>query len=473
MGGQGIGKTAIMAGLSYCFVSYVPSAVGLIAANTYNQLSDSTLKEIFSMWRTMGVSEFTKVNPDGCFVFNKQPPEHFTDHGHTFLNNHNKIYFKNGAVVMLASLDNYEAIEGRTVAWALLDETSDTKEDALRTVITARLRQEGVYIDRSGGFPYSSTGTEPCNPLYVFTKPGRVDWLNTYFKLDDHREEIVKSIYSDTDYFDAMIGNRHVVIASTYHNAKNLPSNYISERLADLTEDEAERLVYGSPFAKSGSEYYSSFSAVKHIGHYPYVSGLPLHISLDFNVKPYMTMQVWQVIPRGQRDEARCIDEYAMKAPKNDIESICDAFRRDYEHLCGPGLFVYGDSSGNSRMPIRSVQNYFNVVKKELSGLVKTSSLRLLRQNPRHNATGKGTIGRREFMNGVFRGKYPVDIKIDQKCKYTIADFENQKEDINGAKSKKKVDVEGEMVEKYGHMSDATDGFVCYNWGKWLKMKQS
>jgi hypothetical protein len=44
-------------------------------------------------------------------------------------------------------------------------------------------------------------------------------------------------------------------------------------------------------------------------------------------------------------------------------------------------------------------------------------------------------------------------------------------EDSNGTKSKKKVLVDGIACEKYGHMSDASDSFLAYRYGKYLRRK--
>ena len=57
MMGQGGGKTNTMGNLSYLLSQNVPDVMGLIAANTYRQLTNSTLKEIFKQWASLG---FTK-----------------------------------------------------------------------------------------------------------------------------------------------------------------------------------------------------------------------------------------------------------------------------------------------------------------------------------------------------------------------------------------------------------------------------
>lgn len=475
--GKGGGKTHAMGTSSALFVSNIPKVIGLIAANTYGQLTDSTLLEIFKVWKEyFGWKEYNKSNPDGVFVIDKQPPEHFKDHGYTFKSNANKIFFANGAVVQTVSLDNYKALDGRTIGWALLDETKDTREEAVKTVIISRLRQLGICQSKSNkantfGFVSSDdpdAGT-PANPLFIFTAPAKEQWLTDFFNLSNHQKEIESKIFSETEFFQKEFGNKKVVISSTYHNQKNLPPNYISDILGDLSSDQAALEIFGSPFGKSGNEYYIDFNSTKHIKPCFYTEGYPLHLTFDFNVNPYMSAQVWQIVPDGDRYKVRCLNEYAFQNPKNNIESVCEAFDEDYGHLCGPGFFYYGDASGKNKLPVKSVKDYFKVIQRELKHLVSQSSRRLLRQNPRHRAIGKNTLGRRDFMNKCFRGGFNFDIEINPSCQYTIQDFNYVKEDANGAKLKEKAEINGVRCEKYGHMSDAGDAFFSFNWGDWNK----
>ena len=60
MGGQGSGKTAGMGFLTYNFNAFVPDVMGLIAANTYSQLTNSTLKEILKTWALMGFTKYSE-----------------------------------------------------------------------------------------------------------------------------------------------------------------------------------------------------------------------------------------------------------------------------------------------------------------------------------------------------------------------------------------------------------------------------
>lgn len=474
--GQGGGKTFIMGVLSYNFVTHIPEATGLVAANTYGQLSDSTLVEIFAVWEKLGWTEFSAANPDGFYIFDKQPPSHFKPHGFTFKSNANKIYFKNGAVIMLASLDSYKNIEGRTLAWAMLDETSDTKEEAVKEVITARLRQPTVFrnkvYERLRPFVGKDDPNkgEAINPLYIFTKPAKEQWLTDFFNLEDYRDEIEAHIYSKEDYFLKRIDNKCIVIASTFHNQDNLPRNYITDRLKELTEDKAKLLIYGSPFGKSGNEYYANFKHEVHVQPVGFDPRLPLHLSFDFNVNPYMTGKVWQVMNRADgTTEVRNLKEYCLKAPNNTIEAVCRAFLRDYGDKCSAGFFYYGDASGKNRQPTEVLRDYFSIVERELDEVIFMNSRRLLRQNPRHRSLGKGTLGRREFINGLLAGRHNVKIMIDPECKETIADYSFLLEDANGAKLKQIVRENGISFEKYGHTSDADDAILCYLFGNYAK----
>lgn len=470
LAGQGGGKTYVMGLLSYSLVHNYPKAIGFIGANTVEQLSKATLMEIFKVWRNeFGITEYSTSNPNGSYVLNKEPPSSFVPHGHTFNTNHGIIFMANGAVIMTNSLENYKAIEGRTMGWAMLDETSDTREAAVKEVITGRLRQNVLYpVDNPtvfNAFTNIPNGNEPVNPLFIFTKPTKELWLSEFFKLSDHREEITRRIFSRTDFFEHIDDRRHIVISSAYHNARVIGKTLIETREDEMGKEMAEMYVYGSPFGRSGAEYYSAFEVRKHVRTTEIIEGLPLHISLDFNVNPYMTMIVCQIDDTG----IYVHDEYAMKAPNNTIEDTLDAFLHDYEHLLDNGLYYYGDASGKANMPLKVAKDYYSIIKAKLSAYVHKGSRRLLKANPRHRSVGMNTLGRREFMNMFLRGKYGVTLTVNPKCKYTIQDLEYVKEDQNGAKLKEMAVINDVRCQKYGHHSDALDSIITYVWGQYNK----
>lgn len=473
LAGQGGGKTALMGFISGFFVSNIPKCLGMIAANTYGQLSDSTLVRVTDIWKThFGWEE------DIHYVIDKQPPPHFEKHGYVFKSNNNKIFFINGAVIMLASLDNYKAIDGREIAWAMLDETKDTREQAVKDVIIGRLREKTLCLlkpeSKASKFrfvpPTHPEAGKQINPLFIFTSPTKEQWITEYFELEQYREEIEAITGSSKEFFHGKDDFRNVVIYSSLHNKKNLPDGYIETMMADLSEDRIKLNVHGSPFGKSGAEYYSNFKKSKHVKPCQVEQGYPMHLGFDFNANPYMTGLVCQLIQKGnERLKLRFIKGYPLKSPYNTVNAVCDHFDKDFRSYCAAGFFYYGDATGKNSLPIAEYKNYFSVVQSKLAHLIGSKSRRLLKQNPRHKSLNYGSMGRRDFVNKCLNGGFGFDIEIDPSCKELIQDFEFVKEDANGAKKKDKVLIDGVSCEKYGHFSDAFDSIVCYIWGNFSK----
>lgn len=478
--GQGSGKSFDIGMLSGMFITHTPKIIGLIAANTSDQLSRATLKTTFETWREyFGYVEYdAKSNPGGHYVIGKNPPYHFVPHGHTFASNNNNIYLANGAVIFTTSLHDYKGIEGVEVGWAMLDETADTNEEALTSVITGRLRQKGLCIanKRIGGetedegvFPYCPSdhpqAGRAINPLFVFTKPAKVPWINNLFDLESKREQIQAAIYDKSRYFHSFDGVRQVVIYSVWWNRDNLPQDFIANRLKLLAGSGlVNSHFYGDPFSKTGSEFVTEFDPIKHIGHCAIAPAYPLHLSIDFNAKPYMTGLVMQLVPcdgewNGLTEwiELRVVDEYALVSPKNTAGHLAGQFCEDYGDLAMMGLYVYGDASGNNEVPMSGAKSYFDDLTLNLD---VPYELRVPEQNPRYAAAlGKNSMGRKAFTNAIFSGAKGVRVLINPRCVQFIADLTYCKEDANGRMEKKK---NKEGVEERGHHLDAGQYFICH-----------
>ena len=193
MAGVGSGKSFNMGVLSAHYVINLPEARGLICANTYTQLSGSTLVQVFKVWQ-----DYFGLIEDQHFVVDKQPPRNWRSYGARLKSYKNVITFQNGALIFLASLNNYKAVDGMEVSWCLLDETKDTKEEAVKEVIFARLREGKIYIDSKGELWDHNPprrNVEGFNPLYIFTSPAKVQWLNDMFYINDNLEDISRKIF--------------------------------------------------------------------------------------------------------------------------------------------------------------------------------------------------------------------------------------------------------------------------------------
>lgn len=496
MAGQGGGKSFLIGLRTADFISLYPKVKGFIAANTSMQLSGSTLSEVFKVWLDFfGWSEYDKENPNGCYVINKQPPAHFKKF-HKVERYNNTISFENGCLVFTGSLENFKAHDGKEFGWAFLDETKDTKEEAINTVIIGRLRQRGLYIDSEGNVLYddmiSNDKANELNykswaPLYISTSPahGQIDWLLRMFKIHDKEREIRQVLTGDTDYYIYADEDVTAVLYQSFWNDRNLASDYISSRTATLTENEQLKFIRGYPFAKAGGEAFKEWDRNKLVRELPHLhNSNERHLCFDFNVVPYLTMLDMRIETKlmfycdktFQHFETPApglepvmtttfyaYKEYPMESPQNGTANAAIRYRdildSEFESPSEGILSIYGDSTGNNRIPgIGGNISQFSIIYDELYKYLFGK----WKYVPKVNYPNKYRIS---FMNRVMAGKVPgVIIVVDPQCTNLISDFDFIKEGPDGAKIKEKVkDANGNYYEKYGHFSDAFEyGVTVY-----------
>jgi hypothetical protein len=456
LAGVGSGKTHLDGHIAYKFIEKFPGVLGFIGANTFDQLNTSTTYRIREVWKSIGIYEYEDKTGIGHYVVNKQPPKCFTKLHNSFISYDKIISFVNGATIFLGSMDNAKAHDGKEFGWAILDETKDTKEDDVKDIILARLRQKGIYI-KDDQFTNEVTD-KPCCPLYISTSPAKVDWINNWFELDKNIQQIQDKIYDKNDYFVKRMTNKLCVISSTYHNEHNLPNNYIENKRTDWTKEKFKTLIYANPFSQTGSEYYSSFDRVVNVGKNSYDPEKPLHISFDFNYVPYNSCSIWQVEEKDGIYYVYGIDEIALKNPRNSDEEMCNTFLARYQHKHKSRLFVYGDATGKAGSTIaKESKSHILNLEKYLAPMMHNQSMRIPRANPTNDS-------RREFINRIFENKIPVRIIIDESMSYMISDLSYTKQDlVNGGKDKHIVsDPETkDKYQKYGHFGDNFEYFIC------------
>jgi hypothetical protein len=213
LSGVGAGKTFLGGVISRRFISSFPEARGFVAANSYDQLNTSTLFRIREYWASTGMTEWSRENPSGVYVSGKEPPPQWTKCKRNFDRFNNIISFCNGALIFTGSLDLAYMHAGKEFAWAILDETKDSREEDIKEVIVTRLRQSGIYLI-DGELKSTGTIKQQFNPLYILTSPAKVDWINEWFDLEQYIEEISNKIYSETDFFYKEDEARCIVISS-------------------------------------------------------------------------------------------------------------------------------------------------------------------------------------------------------------------------------------------------------------------
>lgn len=465
LAGVGSGKTHLGGFISGYLLQNFPQAFGFIGANTYQQLTTSTLYRTREVWKDIfGWEE------EVDYVIGKKPPKHYNTEYHNFDDYGGIMSFRWGAVAFKGSLDNAKAHDGKEFAWAILDETKDSREADVKDTILTRLRKPGIYVDANYQLTDQQYDLDTLeenrgyNPLYILTSPAKVRWINEWFELDEYQHEILSMIYNQGDFFVREFSDKCVVISSTYHNEENLPKGYIPRIINNHSEEGARRLIYGNPFVKAGGEFYSSFSRLEHVKTVEFNPKLPIHISFDQNVVPYITMTCYQVEEVDGFMEVRQFDELCLKNPNNKTSKLCLEFIRRWGSKCQSGLFFYGDPSGR-RADTRSIEHDYIIVERLLRRYLNNKSNRVPYKHP-------AVLKRKDFANDMMDGVHNFKLIIDPKCKNSIADFEFVKEDHNGKKSKEKYkDPEtGTTYEKHGHTSDSFDYFICEMFKKKFQM---
>jgi phage terminase large subunit len=273
-----------------------------------------------------------------------------------------------------------------------------------------------------------------------------------FFK--DHNELSYKTTTS------IEVEGRDVIYSATVHHSTYQDNKW----LPDAVKAQIEAYKFTNPYLYSvyakglwtmketGGNFYKMFKRAKNTADVIYNRSIPLHISFDFNVNPYITLTVWQI----EGNKATQIDDICMATPNNKTNKLCEAFALKYRaHTAG--LFIYGDPSGIAEdTRLESGYNDFTVIQGALKEF--KPSMRLFKAAP-------PVVMRGNWINEVFdHNEGELTFIIGNNCANSIADYMYLKEASDGtkAKIKEKNKETGVTYEKYGHTSDANDYLLCY-----------
>jgi hypothetical protein len=201
---------------------------------------------------------------------------------------------------------------------------------------------------------------------------------------------------------------------------------------------------------KTGQEFYKNYD-VANIDKCDYASDFPLHLSFDFNVVPYVSCLVSQVIQTEGTMVLYVLEEITLSSPNNTTKALCQRFKAKYPDA--RRVYVYGDPAGNSR-DTRSGGTDYTIIMKELEwcnpiNRVATSAPKLYLRNL--------------FMNNLLARVTKGKLVISPNCKLLIKDLEEVIEAADGTKLKKKVrdKATNQSYEEVGHLSDCLDYLCC------------
>jgi hypothetical protein len=195
---------------------------------------------------------------------------------------------------------------------------------------------------------------------------------------------------------------------------------------------------------RTGGEFLKQFKSEKHVGEFAYNQNLPLHISFDENVLPYLTCNVFQV----ENGNLRQIDEIMLKDPLNTLKDTCEEFMKRYGN--NPhGLFIYGDSTSKKQdTKLQKGQNFYLLIKGYLSKLKPI--FRVPKANP-------SVLMSRNFTNDLLAGQIEgITFAVDSRCRNSINDYQYCTEDAEGKVNKKVIrdKINNTSYQEFGHCVD-------------------
>jgi len=387
----------------------------------------------------------------------------------------NSIVFTNGTRIDFSGLDDPEKIKGISqYKRVFLDELSEYDETDFKQ-IRLRLRgKEGQQI---------IAAFNPISEEHWIKKKwfDREEWHEMPMSLVFDGETLppelcaVKSVRMNSEklILNPNTGeyDRHapdtIVIQSTYLNnfwVVGSPDGkygyYDYQAIANFENDRINDPDYYQVYAlgewghiRTGAEFFPSFNRGVVCGKFPFNPELPIHISMDSNVLPYVTATFFQ--KEYKPDDVQQVtqfDELPIESPNNSARKaakVIAAKLREY-HYTGK-VYLHGDASGKAANTIdENNRSFFDLVIDELEHEGFEVEDCIGNKNPAVATTG-------EFINAVWDGRVPgVAIRIDNDCTTSIDDYQAVQKDENGAIAKQKVTnpVTKQKYEAHGHVSD-------------------
>jgi len=443
-GGQaGGGKSFIIAMWSYYMCMTYDGCRGYIARDAgLKKIKESVLVTCFDVWDSLGAKY--RYNDKDSFIV-----------------------FPNGSKIILLDIfhypsdPNFQNLGSTEYTFGAIEEGINASKKACDLLITRTRYKHDEFCHNCDGkiripkkdedviCPTCKTLTGGITPKQLISCNPDEGWI---------KEEII------IPHFELKLKpDTRFVPATLDSNPNKAFVKGYSATLDSMTDAyDRARLRNGDWFAqpRTGGEFYRSFSEDRNLvqsNSYEdlYISDDPLHITFDFNTKPYMTLCIHQPKIIDGRTEMVQIDEICPEHPMNNTRDTCKLFAKRY-YYHESGLFIYGDPAGKHE-DTRSEEghNDYTIIRQELKKFRPT--MRVAKSAP-------SIVMRGNFINDCFAGNVKnISIFIASNCIKTKMDYNFVKETADGKKLKKTIrdPNTGVSFEQYGHTSDANDYFYC------------
>ena len=364
-----------------------------------------------------------------------------------FICQQNYIKCVTGSFVRFRGLDNSEKIKGLSnFKYVILEEVSQFDEMDFKQV---RKRLRGRVGQKIIGI-FNPISEEHWIKKNVFDNEVLTECKSNItgkWENENKNTVILKTNYTDNVY-----------IVGKWDKKGKLIGGFVDQHtIDDFEKDKQTDFNYYQIYGlgnwgkiRTGGEFWKDFNTNHHVIKAIWNEDLPIHLTFDENVNPYLTCLVWQV----QGKVAIQIDEICLEDPRNRLKHVCAEFQVRYPLQRVKGLFIYGDrTSWKEDTKKEKGENFFTDATNLLSNY--NPKLRLQSVNPSVAQSGA-------FINQCYAGNTDVTIYVGDKCKKSINDYQYALEDSDGTlkKTTKKHPITKIVYEEYGHCSDAKRYFI-------------
>lgn len=304
-GGYGSGKTFAGSLLGILLALKFPGIRGLVGAQTYTLVRDTTLQTYFEHLDNFGFTEGKDYDWSSSLQ---------------------KLTFKNGSEILFRHFDEPNKLKSLNLGFVEIEEMSDIPYDTFKMLL-GRMRQKVKKSWKDFSYRiFGHTNPETCR-----------GWVYKTFK-------------------ENKSPNYRLISAPTTQNIY-LPKGFCDE-LKKVYDEQ-----YYNIFVLAQNGEYNNGLVIKdfsdeNIKEITYQPEMDLHISCDFNVDP----MCW-VFAHKTDDKVFYFDEIAME--NTTTAKACDEFYRRYPNHKGK-IIVNGDASGDNRSCTSEYTNYVIINKKLL-----------------------------------------------------------------------------------------------------------
>ena len=303
-GGFGSGKTFAGSLLGILLALKFPKIKGLVGAQTFPLVRDTTLATYFEHLNNMKFVE----NIDYKYSKTEQ-----------------KLIFKNGSQILFRHFDEPNKLKSLNLGFAQIEEMSDVPESTFKMIL-GRLRQHN-----------------------------RTGWKDFRYRLFGHTNPESRKGWIYKTFIHHKKPNYRLIIAPTTDNIY-LPQGYCEELKKIYDKKYYQSNVLGV-WADCDNNYVVKDFSDENVVNINYNEDLPLHLCCDFNVDPMS----W-VLAHKTDEKVFFFDEIVIE--NTTTAKAAEEFCKRYPSHKG-GIVINGDASGDNRSCTSEYTNYM-IIKKVL-----------------------------------------------------------------------------------------------------------